>query len=177
MTSPQPTENERWYKLWFAISKSIRYHNYRRRFYGSLDSFLTFCILLAGSANITLALNATAPPWIPGIFVTVFASIKLAFQISTKTTVHTDLYRRFIQLEKRVHSKSESIENLHRERLSIEADEPPIYQALNRLCHNEVLRTEGRFELFEPLKFHHRLLCNLVPFTNLPRRQTQSSRS
>ena len=164
------TEDEDRYKLWFSVSRSIRYHNYRRRFYGTLDSCLTFFILLAGSANFALAVNQAVAPWILGVFITVFASIKLAFQISTKATLHTDLYRRFIQLEKRLYAQSRNTEVLYEERLSIESDEPSTYQALNRICHNEVLRTEDRFELFEPLRLHHRLLCNFLPFTHLPKK-------
>lgn len=85
--------------------------------------------------------------------------------------LHIDLSRRFIRLEWRLLKApidKDTLDSLEDARLEIEMEEPPIYQALNRSCHNELLRSEGRYSLLLPLRPHQRLLKGLFRFEQLP---------
>lgn len=102
------------------------------------------------------------------------SAIGLVFRLGEKAALHIDLYQRFLRLEKRFLEvpdwTREELDRLEREMLSIEAHEPSIYSALNRQCHNEVLRSEGNYEYLQPLRWRHRFLKNWWHFDNLPLR-------
>ena len=82
------------------------------------------------------------------------------FWITEKALVHYNLYQRFIGLARRfldfTECSSEALDKLENDKLKIEADEPSVYSALNRLCHNEILKGEGNYKYLQPLQFHHR---------------------
>ena len=65
----------------------------------------------------------------------------------------------------------EFLTSIESEQLDIEMNEPPVYHALNRSCQNELLRSEGRPELFLPLGRFHRTFRNFLHFPNLPAAQ------
>lgn len=175
---------ERHHNVLFGIRRSVRYHDHRRRFYLNLRAWINFFTIIAGSATVASAVAASGSQlvqWLAGACVAVLAAFDLAVGTADKATLHTDLYRRFIRLERRLlNSREESAEaltSIESEQLDIEMDEPPIYHALNRLCHNELLRSEGRPELFETLSWPYRTLRNVVHFPNLPatKRKTVST--
>ena len=167
------TPNEREYKLLFAVRKSIRYHDHRRNFYLKTESWMTFASLVFGSAAAVNALSQSGVEWIgwaaPGL-VAVLSAASLAIRASRKAALHANLYSRFARLEKRFlrPPSPDELGEIEAERLDIEMDEPTPFQALNRTCHNEILRSEGQFCLLEPLRIHHRLLKNLFRFDYLP---------
>lgn len=102
------------------------------------------------------------------------ASISLAYGPTEKASLHYDLYRRFIRLEReflRAELTTKALSDLEDKRLEIEMDEPAIYQALNRHCHNEILKSEGRYDLLEHLGLRHHLLKGFWRFDDLPRTQ------
>ncbi len=166
----QPRRRE----LLFATRKSVRYHDYRRRHYLRGQSLIHFSGLILGSAAFAgIASGAVWSRWLPLAFA-VLSAIGLVFRLGEKAALHIDLYKRFVRLEKRFLEVSdwtrEDLDRLECEMLSIEADEPSIYSALNRQCHNEVLRSEGSYEYLQPLRWHHRFLKNWWDFDNLPLR-------
>ena len=58
---------------------------------------------------------------------------------------HNDLAREFIALEQEAIAPdaTDRLSQIRNQRLSIEADEPPIYRVLDTICHNEVMRSLG----------------------------------
>ena len=167
--------HERHYNVLFGIRRSVRYHDHRRKFYLNLRAWINFFTIIAGSATVASAVSASGSQlvqWLAGAFVAVLAAFDLVVGTADKATLHTDLYRRFIRLEKRLlNSEAESMEaltSIESEQLDIEMDEPPVYHALNRSCHNEILRSEGRPELFETLSWPYRTLRNVLRFPNIP---------
>ena len=103
--------------------------------------------------------------------ITMLAALSLVYGLTAKVALHNDLYRRLVDL-KRDFTKSDcedkQLRRLADWRLEIEMDEPAIYQALNRHCHNELLRSEGRFELMERLPVQQSLIKDILRFDNLP---------
>lgn len=172
--SPESTAlHDRHYEVLFGIRRSVRYHDHRRRFYSSVGSTINFfivigaCLIVASTFAGSEALQRAA-----GAFVAVLVAIDLVSGTVEKATLHADLYRRFIHLEKRMLNpgslNSEALTSIESVQLDIEMDEPSVYHALNRSCHNEILRSEGRPELFETLNWFHRTFRNLLHFPNLP---------
>ena len=62
---------------------------------------------------------------------------------------HNDLARQFISLEKKIitvdkeKAEQKDIIKLTALRLTIEANEPPVYRVLDALCHNELCKALG----------------------------------
>lgn len=183
--SPESTAlADRHYEILSDIRRSVRYHDHRRRFYLDLRSAINFVTIIAGSASVASAFAASgiqALQWMAGAFVAFLAAIDLVVGTVEKATLHTDLYRRFIRLEKRMLTpesmNSESLTSIELEQLDIEMVEPPVYHALNRSCQNELLRSEGRPELFLPLSWFHRTFRNFLHFPNLPATQRSDGSS
>ena len=134
-------------ELLFDVRKSVRYHDYRRKHYLQLQSIINFLGVVLGSA--AFAALQQLEPWnrvFPAGFA-VLSAIALVFRVTEKALLHYHLYQRFIGLEREFLDCSEwssdTLDELENDKLKIEADEPSVYSALNRLCHNEILMIEG----------------------------------
>lgn len=177
---PRPDLEEsirrRRYHLLFSVRRSVRYHSYRHHFYIGLQSASSFVILLLGSASVFKIFDdppsegwfATAAP----AAITVLAALALVYRLPAKASLHNDLYRRFVDLERAfLHQEQWSdsvLDSLEDQRLQIEKDEPATYQALSRLCHNELVKSEGRPEHMKKLQWYQRLLRDVWRFDDLP---------
>ena len=164
------------YRLLFGVRRSVRYHSYRRQFYLNTQSVFSFVILLFGSASIVkLFEGSRAEAWfasVAPVVITTLAALSLVYRLSEKASLHNDLYRRFVDLEKKFHQQAdwneEVLDRLNQHRLGIEMDEPATYHALDRLCHNELVKSEGRPEHTVGLSAFHRLFRNFLRFDALP---------
>lgn len=142
------TDDEQ-YGLWFAVKRSIRYHERRQGFFllmHQITSGLT--ILLAGSVLFDLAKTGDNPWWMNTIAVVsaLLAAWDIVINYSSKAELHRSLRNRWIEMEESIVAGDNSPEAWEKHtinRLKIERDEPPIYRALDALCHNEVMVAEG----------------------------------
>jgi hypothetical protein len=133
----------------FDVRRSIRYHDRRRAFFERLHQVTGgLTVLLAGSVLFDLARPGETAAWL--LMLAALAAALSAWDIvvgyARRAAAHGDLRRRFIALEMAMLAGDVSPATwaAHRhERLVIERDEPPIYRALDLLCHNELLRAEG----------------------------------
>ncbi len=137
-----------WHDLQFDIRRSIRYHNRRRTHFDRLDKLANMFSVVFGSTAVfgvmerdyqALALTAAA-------IVTIVSAINLVVGSSLRARDHSDLARRFVDLEKELVKEGPSLDRLKRlkvARMDIEADEPPILRVLDCLCHNEEMRAQG----------------------------------
>ena len=126
--------------LLFQIEKSMRYHQRRRGFYDLGYRVLMFAIIVSGSLFAVFQLKSI------GIG-SVLAAISLVWGPANKARTHEFLFRRFTDLSVEMQSKSWTASNYRKwksKRLAIEADEPPIYYALEADCDNQVRRAWGR---------------------------------
>ena len=143
--------DDRTYVLLFGVSRSVRYHNYRRRFYELWNSITVTISVLGGSAATAtvLAITGDAPLAVAALtaLVALMSALDLAVSTVRKANHHAELARRFISLEKEFsHGKSlsdEQYERLTNERLEIEAAEPPPLRLLDKMCHYELLKALG----------------------------------
>jgi hypothetical protein len=131
--------------LKFEIEKSLRYHQRRRSFYETSHRFISLGVILTGSAAFGKVLGE--PEWF-GLAAAVLGALELVFGFSQRAKDHQLLHRRFTDLAadllKLGEPTAQAVAALEARRLDIEADEPPVYWALEADCYNEVTIAWGR---------------------------------
>ena len=143
------THMERDYqRLLFAIRKSVRYHMRRQNYFDGFSRFTNGASLIFGASALVVLLGDMSKFWwkvIPAI-VGVFSILSLVYETPRMARLHSELARRFIDLEKEMVTAESRDENALKrftdKRLEIEMDEPPIHGILNILCHNEMILAE-----------------------------------
>lgn len=160
---------KRFHVLLFGVRRSIRYHNRRTRFFDRLHTASTFLSALAGTATIASVLAKAGPWWTltSALAVTVFSVIDLVIGSAQAARLHSDLARRFFELEKSMNEvpapTEEDMIRLSNQRLDIEKDEPPPLKILDSICHNELLRAMGYDHSKQVnIKWYQRLLANYM---------------
>ena len=124
-------------KLNFSIEMSMRYHQRRRAFYERNHNVIMFLIVICGST----AFSGLAVYSVP--VATVLAAFDLVWKPSHRSRDHEVLFRRFSDLVVDVRTGDQNEGNYgkwKKKRITIEADEPPVYWVLADDCHNEVTR-------------------------------------
>lgn len=135
--------------LLFDIRRSVRYHDRRRAFYERLHRVTNvLTILMAGSVLHELGRSGQPAGWLVAIsaMAAILAAIDMVAGFSAYAALHRDLKSRFGALEIAMFSgdADEETWKAHRvKRLEIERDEPPVYRALDLLCHNELAAADG----------------------------------
>ena len=139
-------------KLLFAIRRSIRYHMRRCRFFDSASRATSGASLIFGSSTLFLLLYDKGPSWLAILPALVGAAsiIALVCETPRMARLHSELARRFIELEQKMmlaESPDESdLRQFKARKLAIEVDEPPIHRVLDLLCRNEMILAEGHDE-------------------------------
>lgn len=137
------------YALLFGVRRSIRYHDRRRAFFERLHRLTgALTVLMAGSVLYDLGRSGETANWLMALamLAAVLASLDMVVGYAARAGQHRDLKARFVDLEMSMLKGGASAEDWlpHQlARLGIERDEPPIYRALDLLCHNELARAEG----------------------------------
>jgi hypothetical protein len=136
----------------FGVKKSMRYHSRRRAFFERLDNITNWLVAVVG-ASAFAAITGEADhgkSWLPKILTAIITVIALAdviFACGTRSRIHQDLYRRFsdlaIEISGLEHPTARDINRLRAKRLTLEADEPHIIDALERWCWNEEAEARG----------------------------------
>ena len=138
--------NNAHHKLLFGVRRSIRYHSKRQAFFEGLDRWSDFFLLLLGSGAAASAFqNSRNWTLAAGFAVAVISGLKLVFAFGAKAGRHAQFVKDFTRIEKRLYGdeSAETVAAAARERLDIEAAEPPVMHVLNDLCHNELLQAMG----------------------------------
>lgn len=177
MTAPSSNSPEpKYWGLLFGVRRSVRYHNRRRDFYERFHGFVLFVAVAGGSTTIAAfgseltAALPTAVKLLAPAAVTLAAISDLVVGSMRKAWLHADLARRFIVLEQKLVAQqaeptADALLEVERERLAIEADEPPIRRVLDTLCHNELWRAMGYPESqVAPVSFFQRVFAHYFDF-------------
>ena len=167
--------------LLFGVRRSVRYHMRRCRFFDLFHSTTSVVGVIAGSSAIFAVLSEHPKLTVAaGAIIAVASAIDLVVGTGAMARLHNDLAKKFIQLEKDIVLAGEPTEEIVRRftgrRLEIEAEEPPVLRALDRLCHNELLRAMG-YPTAEMVYIPrlHRLFAQFISFE--PSRSTTVSSS
>lgn len=150
------------YGLLFDVRRSIRYHDRRRSFFEFMHRITAvLTILMAGSILFEIGKTGATASWLIGlsIIAALLAALDMVVGYASKADLHRSLKVRFSKLEMAIIISSDNSaewDSFHNERLLIEQDEPPIYRALDTLCHNEVVLALGlgQGELYKVNAFH-----------------------
>lgn len=133
----------------FAIRRSVRYHVRRRAFFETCHAAVMFCIILLSSGSLVAVFTDVGKAeWCiyTGLALTVLGTIDLVIGFSRRAKDHEVLNKQFHSLLIEMQMEKPSVERLQqwkRKRLNIEAEEPPIYRALDVSCHNEEVMAMG----------------------------------
>lgn len=136
--------------LVFCTERSIRYHDRRRGFYETTDDLSSWLSLVSGSGAVAALISTSLPDWLAIVFGGLVALIGLHTAVArpaSMAALHAQLKQRFvdlrIKLAKAVEPEADELRALEVERLEIEREEPPIYRALDLVCHNELALAQG----------------------------------
>ena len=140
--------DDKTYELLFAVRRSVRYHERRRRFYEIWNTITVASAVIGGSsAFAALMADSTTVSTVFSALVALVGALDLAVGTARRADRHGDLARQFIALEQEfAHGRNledDEYETLTRRRLAIEASEPPVLRLLDAMCHYEVLRSLG----------------------------------
>ena len=158
MTESEGAQTKKLRDLLFNVRRSVRYHDKRRHHFERVHNFVTFVAFLLGTGTVAASVEAfNTPIWVrlaPSVIASTLLGVALVYRVSAKAALHNDLKRRFIVLEQRIEdlrassNEGQNMVELIKEKLSIEADEPPIKRILDVICHNELVRAMG----FKPIE-------------------------
>jgi hypothetical protein len=144
--------NVEFHNLLFGVRKSIRYHNYRRRFFERLSVTSDFLVIASGTTVVGFASAGGTDHHVWtiafGALTAIVGSLDLVIGYSNKARDYRDLARDFGQLEIKMMEAGETCDDktqiaLRKRRLEIEQNEPPVMRVLDSYCHNELIRAMG----------------------------------
>jgi len=158
------------HELLFGVRRSVRYHRRRARFFDMWGKWTNGLNIIFGSTAAAALVGSRAVLGaIAAGLVAVVSTVDIIIGTSSVARDHTDLARRFIELEREMALAKAHSEDQLREftgkRLAIEADEPDIMGMLDVLCHNDLAKAEGqpRDHLYK-VGWLKRLLSQIVNF-------------
>lgn len=159
------------FRLHFGVSRSCRYHHRRMGFLDGVSRWSGGLAMLASSsAFVSLVSGETRLPIYLAAVAAVCSAVDVFFGAGTGARDHRDLYRRFVDLDKKVRAlpvpcTEAQLAECTGDRLEIERDEPAVFRALDMVCHNEECTSRDCDEdQLASLSWRHRLLCHLYRF-------------
>jgi hypothetical protein len=174
-SKPEHSLKEKWDGLLFDVRRSVRYHNYRRKFFDFLSTWTNFLIIISGTSVVSFASRGEGgSPWVKffGALAAILAALDLVIGFSTKSRDYNDLAKDFSRLEIAMNKIGDAYTNenffdMFNTRLAIEQNEPPIKRVLDIYCWNELSISMGhdKSELYD-IKLYQRLFmqfCDIAP--------------
>lgn len=171
---------ERLWDLEFQIEVSTRYRDWRRAFIGAVnrwvkalsiaDALLAFVALIDwGAGAVGAFVHAYGVP-IAAAVVAVVNIFGLAFGFDSLEREHTELYRRFREMQERIARDrarpGEMIDAWLGDVMAIRHDEPPTYWALYAMSWNQSIERHAisRPDHMRAVGFWSQLCSNIVKF-------------
>ena len=160
------------YHLLFDVRRSIRYHNRRRSFFDRWGIITNAISVIFGSATIYAIFQDNGLKSLAvflAAIVTIFSTVDLVVGTNNKGRLHSDLARRFNELEREMTQAGcydeSTLRTFTTKRLKIESDEPPVLRVLDSICHNELMRAMGheKGDLLE-IGWFQRLVSQFIDF-------------
>jgi hypothetical protein len=144
--------NPDFWELKFGVEVSAMYHDWRRATITGYIRFAKTATLLGAIATlvtgilliiITVPLYVQVLPVVFSIIIAIVNLVELAAKWNEEALQHTELYRRFSDLQARIvrpeNHASEILHQLQAEAALIRKDEPPTMWAVYATCWNQVM--------------------------------------
>ena len=170
---------EEQYGLYHSVIRSIRYHDRRMGFFRLLHN-ITSVVTIFLASSFLLANNIDENLWLKvlSIIAALFAALDIVVGFSESANKHDILKRKFMDLQITIldiiNAENEDDPRwaqCYRTRLEIEKDEPPVYRALDLLCHLEANAAEGikpeEDESYQEVKWYQKLTANMLKWENI----------
>jgi hypothetical protein len=160
-----------WDGLLFGVRKSIRYHSQRAGLFEFMVKSTTALAVLASTGAIAALLKQQETIAIAvGALVAVSSTISLVFGWSQREHLHTDIKKRFAELEKAMvkceNPDGRTLAEMTADRLSIETYEPKPVDTLNIICHNDLCIAQGYGTIYKVGWLRHKFRHLDLPFQN-----------
>lgn len=128
----------------FAALRNAHYHMSRQAWFDGLNRVFSFAIILSGTA---LAWQVSQQKEFVGIAVavatTVIGALQLVFDLGGQARTHEFLKKRYYEvvqeIEKLESPATSDKSRLKSQLLSLSAEEPPVYRALDATAHNQIV--------------------------------------
>lgn len=134
----------------FDVSKSIRYHDYRRAFWAAIDRWSKILTILTGtSVVVTILANRSDLSLDMAVAVAILSASDIVLGFGENVNFHNDQYRKYNKLSRRITKVSraalteDKIRDFRAERLKIERDERGQIDLLERRCAAEEAVARG----------------------------------
>lgn len=140
--------NDEQWRLDFTVSKSLRYHAYRRAFWDTIDRWSKIITIVSG-ASVLVTIVGKHNAWATGlaIVVAIASAADVVIGFSKSARDHDMLYRAFSRLAQDIAGtekpNEQDIYAWRRRLLEIEMDEPFIIDLLERRCAAEEAHARG----------------------------------
>ena len=160
--------------LYFAVRRSVKYHDYRQRHFKFWVDAFTFLSIVLGMLTIylfaygdKLVTTAQMPMYLklaPAVAITVINSLILVFRLGDKAQLHMSLRVGFQNVS--AYLKNLEVENAitrnavaegYKRRAEIEVDEPKILRVLDVRCHNETNQSMGFTHNYYEVRWYQKL--------------------
>lgn len=166
--------------LLFNTRRSRRYHEWRVKFFRRFNVLRAVLAAASTSGALAYLLKYNQIDWVLSTLVAVSALLtilELAIRMGARESLHQDLMRSFVTLERDIVAKGNSLleedyDGLNASYIDIEVNEPPVLRVLNRLCYNAEVRArfpEDEWPRFlRPVTVPQRVLASfydLLPHT------------
>ena len=146
-TSSASQEKVARHELLFSVQMSIRYHSKRQGFFEGADQVSNFLLLVFSSAVVAAALKdwPDSTSIVIGIGIAATTSMRIAFRVARRAALHSYFVAEYTNLERelRYMDDEDEIASVWDSRLIIESEEPPTLINLSKVCHNEVIASQG----------------------------------
>ncbi|MDR3000362.1 MAG: hypothetical protein LBU89_03770 [Fibromonadaceae bacterium] len=140
--------HEEWQRLLQIVRLSKSYHIKRTAWFDFLVKLLNALTIFAAMGVVyTVVESSKIISIVFGIAIALFSTICLVFNCSDMAKLHTDLKRKFADLEKNMvkcaHQTRQVFNEFEAEKISIDAEEPYGSITLDMICHNELVQSQG----------------------------------
>jgi hypothetical protein len=129
----------------FDALRNAIYHASRRRFFEILSRFLSFCVVVSGTAAVAKVAEWD-PRW-PAAGAAVIGALQLVFDFNGRARIHENLQRRYFELIAQMDAvKSPTEDDIARWKSALSliyADEPPPMRALDAIAYNKACDSLG----------------------------------
>jgi hypothetical protein len=152
----------------FDALRNAIYHTSRRRFFELLSRFLSFLVVISGTAAVA-NLHAIEPRFAAAAAATIGA-LQLVFDFNGRARTHEILQRKYYDLIAEIDGiqspNDEQILKWQAALNRIYADEPPPMRALDAIAYNAACRNMGYDTSAKHVNFLQLVLSQIYPFPN-----------
>ncbi|ELL0574973.1 hypothetical protein Q6U63_004348 [Vibrio fluvialis] len=148
MSELEKNAKKRHWDLLWNTRLGVRYHMHLQNFYSRVGKGITVLSLVASSAAFaTIWSQNSSAAKVLACIVALAQILDLVIDTKGKALLHSSLRQKYLNLELELSDVSqiatEEAKSFEQKRISIEVEEPPVFDSLIDKCHNELVKVYG----------------------------------